>query len=64
MLSVSFRGIWEEELETKCPGKYSLEFLVGVSRPVLQIFTLFQIKLKLSFFTPVDRPGLKEIMSP
>ena len=44
-------------------GGYSLEFLVGVCHLVLQILTLFQTK-KCHFFTPVFRPGLKEIMSP
>ena len=41
---------------------YSLEFLVGVCRAVLQILTLFQTKT-MSCFTPVFRPGLYEIMS-
>ena len=33
------------------------EFLVGVCPPVLQILTLFR-KPKMSFFTPLFRPGL------
>ena len=40
---------------------YSWEFLVGVCRPDLQMLTLFQTQ-KMSFFTPVFRPGrLKSI---
>ena len=39
------------------PPGYSWEFLVGVCRPVLQILTLCQTK-KISFSTPVFRPGL------
>ena len=41
----------------KRPVGYSREFLVGVSRPDLQILTLFHTK-KMPLFTPVFGPGL------
>ena len=39
-------------------GGFSLEFLVGLCRPNLQMQTQFQTK-KMPFSTPVFRPGLK-----
>ena len=42
-------------------GGYSWEFLVGV-RPVLQNPNPISDQ-EMSFFTPVFRPGLQEIMS-
>ena len=65
-----FPGIWRapERIVNKCPSCYILlgrskggwvlqGFLGGLCRAVLQILTLFQTQ-KMSFFTPVIRPGL------